>query len=54
MNLDNFYQDHWLEIEEDRVKRHEELCQWRPEQEAMLAPMALADGMKRCQLVTTS
>lgn len=46
MKLDSFFKDHWEEIEEDRLKRYEQMFQWRPEQEPLLAPMALAEGMK--------
>ncbi|MBV1882693.1 MAG: methyltransferase domain-containing protein [Pseudomonadales bacterium] len=45
MNLDSFYQDHWRDIEDDRLKRYDTMFQWRPEQDALLAPLDLKEGL---------
>ncbi|MBV1906434.1 MAG: methyltransferase domain-containing protein [Pseudomonadales bacterium] len=45
MDIDNFYKDHWQEIENDRHQRYQTMFQWRPEQEVLLAPLDLSNGM---------
>ena len=44
MNIDTFYTDHWVDIEDERVERYEKMFQWRPEQEALLAPADIGEG----------
>lgn len=44
MNVDTFYTDHWVEIEDERVDRYEKMFQWRPEQAALLAPAEIGKG----------
>ena len=45
MKKDSYFQDHWREIEEDRLERYEEMFKWRPEQESLLTPLGLTEGM---------
>lgn len=46
VNKDSYYQDHWLEIEEERLERYERMFEWRPEQTAMLDPADLQPGQR--------
>lgn len=43
--MDNeYYQSHWREIEEDRLARYEEMLVYRPQHEAMIAPLGVDAG----------
>lgn len=42
---DNYYRDHWLAIEPERLARYEAMFQWRPEQEDLLSALDLRQGM---------
>jgi len=41
---DRYYQTHWQDIEPDRLDRYEKMFVWRPEQDPLLAPLALKAG----------
>lgn len=43
-NLQNFYQDHWIEVEPERMARYEEMFQWREFHEALIAPAQIGEG----------
>lgn len=43
-DIATFFSDHWKEIEEERIARYEAMFVWRPEQDALLAPAAIAPG----------
>jgi len=42
--LDTYYRDHWLHVEEDRMARYEAMFQWRDGYEALIAPAAIGTG----------
>lgn len=42
---DDFYQSHWREIEEERLARYEEMFVYRPQQEPLIAPLELEEGL---------
>jgi arsenite methyltransferase len=44
VNKDSYYQDHWLEIEANRLDRYELMFEWRPEHAAMLDPADIQPG----------
>ena len=44
MNDETYYRDHWVEIEPERMETYEQILQWRPEMEALLAPAAISAG----------
>lgn len=44
MNLDSYYKDHWVEIEDDRLDRYEQMFQWSPAFERLLEPADIAPG----------
>lgn len=44
--MNSYYQTHWMEIEETRLERYEQMFQWRPELESILAPLQLNEGMQ--------
>ena len=44
MDLSRYFQDHWCEIEPERLERYELLFAWRPEQEALIAPAQIQEG----------
>ncbi|NNL84209.1 MAG: methyltransferase domain-containing protein [Myxococcales bacterium] len=47
MDLDNYYRDHWIEIDTDRLARYDELFRLDPERaEKLLAPLELAPGLR--------
>ena len=46
MANDTFYTDHWKHIEEDRIARYERMFAWREGNAALLAPAALAPGLR--------
>lgn len=42
---DTYYQDHWLEIEPERIERYERMFEWRPEQDALISGAQLEPGL---------
>lgn len=46
MSLETFYTDHWRHIKDDRIARYERMFEWRQGSEALLAPAALAPGLR--------
>ncbi len=40
--LDNYFQDHWAEVEPERMARYEAMFQWRESHEALIAPAGIA------------
>lgn len=42
--LDDYYRDHWLEVEDERMNRYEEMFQWRDGYEALIAPADIRAG----------
>ena len=38
MGLESYYKDHWVETEEDRLDRYEQMFQWGPAFERFLTP----------------
>lgn len=46
MELDRFFTEHWKEIEDDRVRRYEQMFQWRDGQRALLAQAEFAPGQR--------
>jgi ubiquinone/menaquinone biosynthesis C-methylase UbiE len=43
--MSDYYRSHWEEIEPDRAARYDEMLQWAPHMEPLLAGFPLADGM---------
>jgi len=43
-DLDSYYRDHWLHVEEERMARYEAMFQWRDGLEALIAPAGIAAG----------
>lgn len=46
MNADTYYRDHWVEVEPERVSAYEEMFQWRPQMEPLIAGAQLASGQR--------
>jgi ubiquinone/menaquinone biosynthesis C-methylase UbiE len=44
MDPETYYRDHWVEIEPERLEAYEEMFEWRPQLEPLLAPAELAAG----------
>jgi ubiquinone/menaquinone biosynthesis C-methylase UbiE len=44
MDLSRYFRDHWTEIEPERLERYELMFDWRPEQEALIAPADIREG----------
>ena len=44
MSHDSFYQDHWINIEAERLARYEEMFAFREHQEPLIAPLELEPG----------
>jgi ubiquinone/menaquinone biosynthesis C-methylase UbiE len=44
MDLSRYFQDHWREIEPDRLEGYELIFAWRPEQEGLIAPARIQGG----------
>jgi ubiquinone/menaquinone biosynthesis C-methylase UbiE len=44
IDAETYYQDHWLEIEAERLEAYEEMFQWRDALEPLIAPAELAQG----------
>lgn len=44
MNLDTYYRDHWVEIEDERLDRYEEMFQWSSAFEQLLEPADIREG----------
>ena len=45
-DISTFFSDHWRDIEDERVARYEQMFVWRPEQDALIAPAAIAAGQQ--------
>lgn len=43
-NLERYYQDHWAEVDPERMARYEAMFQWRDSHEALIAPAEIAAG----------
>lgn len=41
---DQFYRDHWLEIEDERLDRYERMFEWRPDQSGLLQAANIQSG----------
>lgn len=41
---DDFHQSHWREIEAERLARYEEMLVYRPQHDAMIAPLGIEPG----------
>lgn len=46
INKDSYYQDHWIEIEGERLERYELMFEWRPDQTPMLDPADIQPGQR--------
>jgi len=44
MDPDRYFEEHWREIETERLDRYELMFAWRPEQEALIAPARIQAG----------
>ena len=44
MDIDTYFTDHWINIEEDRIERYERMFQWRESQLEQLAPASIEPG----------
>lgn len=42
--LETYYRDHWVDVEEDRMARYEAMFQWRDGLEALIAPADIQAG----------
>ena len=42
--LDTYYQDHWVEVEPERLEAYERMFRWRDGMEPLLAPAEIAEG----------
>lgn len=42
--LENYYRDHWLEVEDERMARYEAMFQWRDGYEVLIAPADIRAG----------
>ena len=51
MNRD-FHQSHWREIEADRLARYEEMLVYRPQHDAMIAPLGIEAGHTVVEFLT--
>ena len=43
-DLESYYQEHWVEVEPERMARYEAMFQWRDNQEALIAPAEIGEG----------
>lgn len=43
-DLDDYYREHWLEVEDERMNRYEEMFQWRDGFEVLIAPADIRAG----------
>jgi len=46
MSVDRFFTDHWLEIDDARLLRYEQMFQWRDGNRALLGPANLQPGQR--------
>ncbi len=46
MDPSRYFEEHWREIEPERMERYEAMFTWRPEHEALIAPARLEPGQK--------
>ena len=44
MDKDTYYRDHWVEVEQDRIDAYQQMFQWRPEMDPLLAPASIREG----------
>ena len=44
MDINTYFTDHWIDIEEDRIDRYERMFQWRESQRQQLAPALIEPG----------
>ncbi|MBV1932816.1 MAG: methyltransferase domain-containing protein [Porticoccaceae bacterium] len=44
MATDSYYRDHWLDIDEQRLAAYQQLFQWHPSMEPLLAAAEIGDG----------
>ncbi|PPR63222.1 MAG: Demethylmenaquinone methyltransferase [Alphaproteobacteria bacterium MarineAlpha4_Bin2] len=44
MELNTYYRDHWVEIEDERLDRYEHMFQWSPAFERLLEPADIREG----------
>jgi cyclopropane fatty-acyl-phospholipid synthase-like methyltransferase len=44
MDPNRYFEEHWREIEPERLDRYELMFTWRPEQEALIAPARIQAG----------
>ena len=44
MDPNRYFEEHWREIEPERLDRYERMFAWRPEQEALIAPARIQAG----------
>ena len=51
MDLDRFCSDHWQDIEDDRVRRYEQMFQWRDGQRALVAQVGAGHGERKLRAV---
>ncbi len=45
-DLERYYQEHWAEIEPERMARYEAMFQWRDGHEALIAPAGIREGQR--------
>ncbi len=43
-DLESYFRDHWLEVEDERMKRYEDMFQWRDGYAALIAPADIRTG----------
>jgi ubiquinone/menaquinone biosynthesis C-methylase UbiE len=43
-SLENYFQDHWADVEPERMARYEAMFQWRDGHEVLIAPAEIAAG----------
>jgi ubiquinone/menaquinone biosynthesis C-methylase UbiE len=46
MKPETYYRDHWIEIEPERLAAYEQMFEWRPLMDPLLAPAAIAKGQR--------
>jgi ubiquinone/menaquinone biosynthesis C-methylase UbiE len=44
MTTKGFFQDHWVDVEPERMERYQAMFQWREGHEALIAPAAVGEG----------
>jgi ubiquinone/menaquinone biosynthesis C-methylase UbiE len=46
MNPETYYRDHWVEIDPERLAAYEQMFEWRPLMDPLLAPAAISAGQR--------